>query len=164
MICPNTGVEHATAIAELVAECAKHEATRPVLGKVVAGEVAKLLAASSSADGWAPAAAVQALRAVANLCFDNDDNRSAMAAAGAVTTVAALLVELRLRMAAADAVRVMEAETVEALETVRTTVAGAVMNMCLDNEDMQKLAVEAGIPAHLGWMCVPKQMHTGPPT
>ena len=145
-------MEHATALVELVAEFAKHESCRPVLGSAVAGEVAQLLASSSSAGGWAPAAAVQALRAVANLCFDNDENRLAVAAAGVVKTVGVLLAELRLRFAAADAVRVMEASTVEALATLRTTVAGAVMNMCLDNEDMQKLASTAGIPSHLGWM------------
>ncbi|RKP03990.1 hypothetical protein CXG81DRAFT_16559 [Caulochytrium protostelioides] len=131
----------ATAAAHVIAEMAKVDAHRVPLGD--RGHVAPLVAAMGHAvtraagaagrvDGAVTALVTQCLRAIGNLCYNEDANRERAAQCPALGAVVVGLM------------------TTPALAALRPLVLTAVFNVCLEHDGVQSLVVDAGLVPVLG--------------
>eukprot|EP00053_Salpingoeca_punica_P014373 m.130646 g.130646 ORF g.130646 m.130646 type:complete len:653 (+) comp16439_c0_seq2:241-2199(+) len=140
-------------IAEVVAELAKDEAARGILGEAglpaACVETLKLAAAAHHTP-----ARIQAFRAIGNLCFDHDANRTRMLeAGGAAALVQALRSTAEMADAAAEAAHNTSGTgTGSSAVSAARTGAGALLNAATDHEETQKMLMESGAIESLVWL------------
>ncbi|KAJ3241821.1 Rap1 GTPase-GDP dissociation stimulator 1, partial [Chytriomyces hyalinus] len=115
-------VDVQTAAAKTIAECAKSGNTRKILAE--AGLFAPLVRLLGASEG-VPSRAIQALRALANMCFDNEDNRDA-------------LLDIK------DSIKfVMQCLDSNDAQLLKIT-SGALLNISMDNESVQTEVLACG--------------------
>ncbi|CAO3669084.1 unnamed protein product [Umbelopsis ramanniana] len=137
-----SNVEHwtnASRLAELCANTARDQRTRNPLGKF--GIIQTIAAILKLANEEGKEYVIQALRAFANLCFDEDDNRKLVAESGVIPTV-------------------VEGLSSKSPALVRTT-CGALMNLCIDSDVIQEQVCDCNGVQALMRLLEPAQMDHG---
>ncbi|KAI8843942.1 armadillo-type protein [Chytriomyces cf. hyalinus JEL632] len=119
----NTGdIDLQTAAAKTIAECAKSGNTRKILAE--AGLFVPLVRMLGASEG-VPSRAIQSLRALANMCFDNEDNRDAL---------------LEIKDSINFVTQCLDSTDAQLLKIT----SGALLNISMDNESVQTEVLACG--------------------